>query len=608
MEVDDPRAYLLASLSLPPPRYVNCSAYKDFKCVRQTCYGAHDMNKYSMSTIFDLVEELTSHKRAYYYVVHFVRSMLLWEGSHHFTTFTGEEISLPLNSVCAFAMAVTLVERPYLLPSFSFLTVALVLLSSMRWRNNHPSPWRHRNSFADLFGTLMFGRAASLPPVSIGEEEQAEEAKAFDFTFKELIDAAEKKAQIRAHARAEEEALKQEMEAELEDMADGKVDMESNLLGSKIDNLRVTKKFLYPLQKVLLQVCKWLRFVKNVLLWEEPLSFWLALGCLLLSAAFIKLQVVRRAMWVLGWVTRIATWTIFGPWMKWIGGLIFSSDDDSSEEKETKRLEKAKEHKEALLRLRVENELAYKLRDFRQYFFGSFLTKVPVLKFDRYIDMPLSSSCAKPWDWKSNKQAGDDVNYRGVMSLPDLEQIPHSDSDSEESDDEKASKIEVVYSNFVSILIFGLLALPLVTAWSILTGPNPILSFTFLDLASFVSRCYIRYLARVVFIDVFCWVSGVFELIGSMILALFADGKYQPRESGQELVGLMIPKLREVTPMKPLSRVVPLAYTSLITLSLVALPFLSTSSTNSVSVTERYIFIVFIRLLLIHLSLYTVVS
>ena len=102
MEVDDPRAYLLASLSLPPPRYVNCSAYKEFKCVRQTCYGAHDLNKYSIATIFDLVAELSSHKRFYYYVVHFVHSMLLWKGSHHVMTSSGEKISLPLNSLYAF--------------------------------------------------------------------------------------------------------------------------------------------------------------------------------------------------------------------------------------------------------------------------------------------------------------------------------------------------------------------------------------------------------------------------------------------------------------------------------------------------------------------------
>lgn len=30
MEVDNPRAYLLASLSLPPPSYVNCTTYKEF--------------------------------------------------------------------------------------------------------------------------------------------------------------------------------------------------------------------------------------------------------------------------------------------------------------------------------------------------------------------------------------------------------------------------------------------------------------------------------------------------------------------------------------------------------------------------------------------------
>ena len=178
------------------------------------------------------------------------------------------------------------------------------------------------------------------------------------------------------------------MEQELEDAANGAVNMSSELLGSEIDNWRVTKKFLYPIQKVLLEM--WVRFAKNVFLWEEPLIFWLALGTLSLSVVFIKLQVVRRTMWILGWVVIIVTWTVFGPWMKLLGEHIldpdFSSDESKAAEEEAVRVEKVKEHEKILLKMRVNNEYAYKLRDFRQYFFGKFLNKVHILKSDRYID------------------------------------------------------------------------------------------------------------------------------------------------------------------------------------------------------------------------------
>lgn len=164
-------------------------------------------------------------------------------------TSSGEKISLPLNSLYAFIMAVTLIEKPYLLPSFSFLTFALVLFSSMRWRNDHPNPWWHCHSFFELARVLILGNNTSLSPETIAKEERAKEAEAFDFSWNELIEAAEKKAEARAKTRAEEEALnegmEEEMEQELEDAANGAVNMSSELLGSEIDNWRVTKKFLY---------------------------------------------------------------------------------------------------------------------------------------------------------------------------------------------------------------------------------------------------------------------------------------------------------------------------------------------------------------------------
>jgi len=65
IEVDDPRAYLLASLQLPPSIYVNSSSPKDLECVHQTCYGECNLNRYSLDTIFELVDELSNHQLRY---------------------------------------------------------------------------------------------------------------------------------------------------------------------------------------------------------------------------------------------------------------------------------------------------------------------------------------------------------------------------------------------------------------------------------------------------------------------------------------------------------------------------------------------------------------
>jgi len=163
IEVDDPRAYLLASLQLPPSIYVNSSSPKCFECVYQTCYGECNLNRYSLDTIFELVDELSNHQRIYYYMYDFMRSLILWRGSHTIALL-GKQYCLPVNSICTFLMAITLVENPRLLPSFSFLTFGCVLMSSMGWRNNHPSPWWRCPNFLELAKILAFGDSAGLKP------------------------------------------------------------------------------------------------------------------------------------------------------------------------------------------------------------------------------------------------------------------------------------------------------------------------------------------------------------------------------------------------------------------------------------------------------------
>ena len=75
------------------------------------------------------------------------------------------------------------------------------------------------------------------------------------------------------------------------------------------------------------------------------------------------------------------------------------------------RLKRQKDNEKTLEVTRVKNELSFKLQDFRQYFFGKFLTKVHILKFDRYIDTPLSSSSARPWQEASHM----DPSYQNIV-------------------------------------------------------------------------------------------------------------------------------------------------------------------------------------------------
>lgn len=51
LEIPDERKLLLSGLEPPAPMYVNVKHRKDFRCIRYTCTGKYDMEKYSMKVI-----------------------------------------------------------------------------------------------------------------------------------------------------------------------------------------------------------------------------------------------------------------------------------------------------------------------------------------------------------------------------------------------------------------------------------------------------------------------------------------------------------------------------------------------------------------------------
>lgn len=73
----------------------------------------------------------------------------------------------------------------------------------------------------------------------------------------------------------------------------------------------------------------------------------------------------------------------------------------TEEEKEQRREQERQNRRELLgatiAEKRIKKEKAAKLRDMKKYMFGKFITRVPVLKEDRYRDVPLPGSSATPY-------------------------------------------------------------------------------------------------------------------------------------------------------------------------------------------------------------------
>ena len=264
---------------------MNSKDRKDFSCVNQCIHGGVDMKNFDLGTIISLLQEILNYQVSLYYVKDVVLDTLLWRFTSHFLVM-GMKISVPLNSICAFYMATTIVENPTLLPSYSFFTIALVLLNGLWWRMKHPNPWYRANTFQYYFKCLVLGKTMPLSPESIAVNERSEEAKKFEESWAEII----AKAEAKAKRRSDEVAAEQlEFQKELEEAGGTDTDISSSSGGPKINPvIRMAKPYLFPIQQQLIVACEGLRCARNILTWEESvLSFWLVLVTFVLGAVFM---------------------------------------------------------------------------------------------------------------------------------------------------------------------------------------------------------------------------------------------------------------------------------------------------------------------------------
>jgi hypothetical protein len=299
---------------------------------------------------------------------------------------------LPLHSITAFFAAVLLVERPQLAPSFCFAFIAWCLLAIMGWRRHIPDPWSRCKSFAELAEALIVGES-SAPPDRIAPFENQELTKKMIEKWEKRIADDEEKSK-----KAEEEALKakEEYEQELEELGDTDTDLSTKKGGVSIDPL---KPLFYPLQQYLGLICKCLRFLKFVVYWEECyFAFWIVTGCFILAFVFLFVP----WFWIIKWTSRIIVWMVFGPWLKLIDMFYLSKAKpvdrrESFKKQETARIKKKETATQAVLDARLKKENAQKLKAMKKYMFGKFITRIPILKQDRFRDVPLPESYAEPY-------------------------------------------------------------------------------------------------------------------------------------------------------------------------------------------------------------------
>jgi len=174
-------------------------------------------------------------------------------------------------------------------------------------------------------------------------------------------------------------------------------------LGTKMNqssiNPNPVRAALYPIQLCLGIIVRAIRIITNILSWQEAyISFWVTTCSLVL--AIISLFIPW--LWCLKWGSRVFAWTLFGPWMKLVDIYYVSliepeTDEQRERRKKAEKLAQKLQHSEKVVQARIARENTAKLKSMKEYMFGKYALRVPVLKQDRYQDIPLAESFATPY-------------------------------------------------------------------------------------------------------------------------------------------------------------------------------------------------------------------
>lgn len=370
IEFENEKEVLMAALGPRPKFHVNVHKEKSFSVVHYTCFGEYGDDKeekFDLTVLKSYVNELLEYKSILKYCLSDAfLSLIFWRGQVKVG-----EVLLPIHSFLFFYAGITLVERPYLAPSFFLLSVAWIMLATQTQRNQHPSPWNRCRSFADYVEVLHHGTSL-LSTRPINPHEGAKEAEAFE---KEWSDRIKKDLKFAATQAA--------MQAEISSIGNDSIQTKT-FGGISLDLLEKLGRY----QGMIARCCRYCRFIKIIVTWEESaVSFWIA-ACFLVGGL---VSLLLPWAFILLWTGRTLVWGLLGPHMMIVDAVLFSDAPD-----EGQVLEKAMDNfKKQSRTARLRHQEAVKLKDIKSLSFGKFITFVPSHNLSRHYDRPLPGSFAR---------------------------------------------------------------------------------------------------------------------------------------------------------------------------------------------------------------------
>ena len=297
-------------------------------------------------------------------------------------------IPIPIYSYLMCFTAFTVIDNIYLVPTYFFFWMGILLIGTMHFRLTNPDPWSRCKTFSEVFQNAILGKCNA--PMTIKARKSDDEIDAFteywETKIRESDEASEERNKALLKVREEEERENEEIGDTIDIATKHGVDFNP------------LKRILYPLQMWLCWFCEYLRFIRNVLNWEEAyISSIFTVSCFLVAAF---LYFVPWAF-LIYWTSHIFVWTLFGPWMGLVDRFYIQKLKPLTTEEKILLERKAAERRLALIQnsafqAQLHREYLVKLSGMKKYLFGKFMIKTPVYKLAQFQDIPLKSSTATP--------------------------------------------------------------------------------------------------------------------------------------------------------------------------------------------------------------------
>lgn len=297
-------------------------------------------------------------------------TVLLWRG-HWKVSLGCCSCKLPLHSMVAFAWGIAVTRDYNRLLSFLLFSVAWFFLATNERRRTHPSPWHQCKSYHSLLRDLT-GCCINASGTTIGANQNLHAIHQYHATECERKEALAEQKEQAALQQAEMEKEELKYAADIKSAENDTVVMATSKSGGVLQKMNPLKPILFPVQKMLHQLCVVFRIATSIVTWEENFyPFWIVTLCLVgsLLVFFIPWGFIFR------WTISITAWLVLGPWMKIVDWVYFGKRAYITDEarRDSLRNELRAEYKKRLqyrLLTQQMQEKAIKFRSMMKYMFG----------------------------------------------------------------------------------------------------------------------------------------------------------------------------------------------------------------------------------------------